>query len=319
MHFSLVGRAGDPPSPAQLAPVRFADVAQSDSILRTVFGLWRRERVVVACALLAFVLAAACAGVAAARGSWSVPPEGRLLDALKFELGVGIYFLTLAALVPLSGMGVRGRKVWVGTTAVIAVYFQLIEAVQAIRGIDPRFTRVGGTADQVAGAIFGLTAVATIILFGILARRFFRDDVLSDHGALRAGIRYGTAAIAFAFGTGIAMSILSTRIVAETGNLMPLHAAGFHGLQAVPLVALLAGSALDAPAQARLTHAAGGGWLLLCFGLLLQALAGDAVTSLSLGTFVAFAGAGTWTVCLVLSGWAYVRARQTGGAIAPIG
>lgn len=283
----------------------------SESPVRMLLALWRRERVVVACAGLAFALAAVCAGVAAARGSWTVPPEGRLLDALKFEVGVGIYFLTLAALLPVAGMSERGRKWWVTSTAVIAVYFLLIETVQAVRGLDPRFTQHGGTVDQVAGGVFGLTALATIALFAILARRFFRNDVLPDHPPLRTGIRYGIAAIAFAFGTGITMSVLTTRIVAETGSLMPLHAAGFHGLQSVPLVAFIgAWSSLDPRSQARLTHAAGAGWLLLCTGLLLQAAAGDHLTTLSPPGLLAATGLALWAASLMTAAAARLRVRE---------
>ena len=98
--------------------VRFSELAVEGSVVRTLAALLRRERVVVGCALLGFALAGVCAGVAGVRGSWSVPPEGRLLDALKFEVGVGIYFLTLAMMLPLARMSERGRRWWVGWTAV---------------------------------------------------------------------------------------------------------------------------------------------------------------------------------------------------------
>src|SRR5690606_9843638 len=103
-------------------------------------------------------------------------------------------------------------------------------------------------------------------------------------------VRYGVAAIAFSFGVGIVMSVTATRFVGG-GSLMPVHAAGFHGLQAVPLVALLAGWAALAPhTQMRLTHAAGIGWLLICAGVLLQAIGGHAPLALSAPLLVAFAG-----------------------------
>lgn len=302
-------RAGGERAPAP--GTKFADLAEGDSVVRTIGALLRRERAIVACALLAFALAAVCAGVAAARGSWSVPPEGRLLDAFKFEVGVGIYFVTLAVLLPLADMSALGRRRWVGWTAAIAVYFVLIETVQAVRGLDPRFTRHGGTIDQVAGTLFGVTAIATIILFAIVARRFFRDDVLSDHRPLRTAIRYGIAAIVFAFGTGIAMSVLSTRIVAGTGSLMPLHAAGFHGLQAVPLIALFAGwSSLSPVVRTRLTHVAGIGWLLMCTGLLLQAMAGQTLTTPSPAGVLAGAGLALWASCLGVAAAAHMRVRR---------
>ncbi len=263
------------------------------------------------CALLAFALAAVVASTAAVRGSWSVPPEGRLLDAFKFETGVGIYFLTVALLVPLSGMPARARRRWVGWSGIVAVYFVLIEAVQALRGLDPRFTAVGSSMDQAAGAVFGVTAPLMIVLFVILARRFFRDDVLVDHPPLRTAIRYGIIATSFAFGSGSAMTARRTRLVEETGNLMPLHAAGFHGLQAVPLVALLAGaSALDNATSMRLTHTAGVAWLMLCAASLLQALSGAplfAATVAAAGVAIAFL---VWASCVGLAGHAFARRRR---------
>ncbi|CAN5688847.1 hypothetical protein BH24ACI5_BH24ACI5_11550 [soil metagenome] len=295
---------------APSAGLRFADVSKAGSVSGTLLALWKRERLVVACGLLAFLLAGVCLGVAVTTGSWHVPPEGRLLDALKFEVGVGIYFLTLALLVPFAGMTGRGRRWWVAWTVGIALYFVMIEAVQAIRGLDPRFTRAGSEADQAAGALFGLTALATIVMFALLVWRFFRRDTIADHPALRLGIRYGVAAIVFAFGSGIAMSLLGTRVVMGTGTLMPIHAAGFHGIQAVPVVALLLGWSRWSPAaQHRLTHAAGLAWLVLCGGLFWQAVAGLPPTALSAPSVFAAAGLGAWMICFVIAMAEYMRGK----------
>lgn len=308
---------GDAAAPATSAGaaaangIRFADVSNAGSITGTLLALWQRERLVVACGLLAFLLAGVCLGAALTTGSWHVPPEGRLLDALKFEVGVGIYFLTLALLVPFAGMTDRGRRRWVAWTVAIALYFVLIETVQAIRGLDPRFTQAGSNVDQAAGALFGMTALATIVMFAILVRRFFRPDTLADYPALRLGIRYGVAAIVFAFGSGIVMTVLGTRVVMGTGTLMPLHAAGFHGIQAVPGVALLLGwSRWPASAKHRLTHAAGLAWLALCGGLFWQALAGLPSAVLSASSALAAAGLGAWMVCFVLALAEYRRGSR---------
>lgn len=159
--------------------------------------------------------------------------------------------------------------------------------------------------------MFGVTALLVIVLFVILARRFFRDAVLVDHPPLRTAIRYGITATAFAFGSGLAMTALRTRFVAETGNLMPLHAAGFHGLQAVPLVALITGaSALDNVTRMRLTHTAGVAWLMLCAALLLQALSGAplfAATPATAGVAIAFL---VWASCVGVAGNAFAHRRR---------
>lgn len=299
-----VGRA--PP-----ATLRFGDVAREPSVIATVLALWKRERLLVGIAGAAFVLAGVCALTAALHGSWHVPPEGKLLDALKFEAGVGIYFLTLALLLPFAGMSARGRRLWLVFTAVNAAYFLGIETVQAVRGLDPRFTAAGGSVDVVAGRLFGVSAFIVVVLFAVLARGYFRRDVLVDHPPLRAAVRYGVAAIAFSFGVGIIMSVLTSRFVGS-GNLMPVHAAGFHGVQAVPLVALLAGWTTLAPhVQMRLTHAAGIGWLLICVGALGQGVGGQATFALTPPLLVALAGGVLWLVSLGVA----VRARRQAPAV----
>jgi hypothetical protein len=284
---------------------------QGSSVLRTLWALWRRETALTGCAALAFALAGVCLLVAAARGSWSVPPEGRLLEAAKFEVGVGIYFLTLALLVPLSGMTARARRRWIRASAVVAVYFVLVETVQAVRGFDPRFTAAGTPLDQAAGAMFGVSALLLTILFMILARRFYRHDVLAEHPPLRSAIRYGIAATLFAFGAGIVMTMLRTRLVAGTGSLMPVHAAGFHGLQALPLVALLAGRSTSGGTRpVPLTHLAGLAWLVLCASLLLQALEGAPLLSMRASTVAAAIALLVWLSCVVVGARAWRRRRD---------
>lgn len=293
--------------------LRFSDVARERSVIAFVLALWKRERLLVGIAGAAFVLAGVCALTAALHGAWHIPPEGKLLDAFKFEVGVGTYFLTLALLLPFAGMSARGRRRWLVWTALNAAYFISIETVQAIRGLDPRFTAAGGSVDVFAGRLFGVSAFIIVVLFAVLVRGYFRRDVLVDHPPLRNAVRYGVAAIAFSFGVGIIMSVLTSRFVGS-GNLMPVHAAGFHGLQAVPLVALLAGWSTLAPhTQMRLTHAAGIGWLLVCVGALWQAIGGHATLTLTTPLLVALAGGVLWLACLGVAAFARMRAPAMAG------
>lgn len=249
------------------------------------------EPALVGLGLLGLALGAACAVAALRNGGWFVPPEGRLMDALRFEVGSGIFYLTLAVLVPLAGFPATARRRWVTALVVMGVYFLGIEAVQAIRGLDPRFTRAGTAIDQAAGALFGITAVLLIVLTAILAVRFFRSDTLADQPELRDAIRYGFAGIALSFGVGVAMIALAGRVVGPQGNLMPVHAAGLHGIQAVPLLALVARArGLPPAARSALVHLAGIGWLLLCAGLLAQSYAGRTPVQVSAWNAIAAAG-----------------------------
>jgi hypothetical protein len=130
-----------------------------------------------------------------------------------------------------------------------------------------------------------------IFLTAILAARFFRSTTMADRPDIRTAIRYGFAGIAFSFGVGVAMSALSGRMVGPAGSLMPVHAAGLHGIQAIPLLAIVARSRGVRPGlRNALVHVAGLAWLLLCAGLLAQAYAGRTPVELSAWNAVAAAG-----------------------------
>ena len=139
----------------------------------------------------------------------------------------------------------------------------------------------------------------------VLTSRFFRDNVLPDHPPLRTALRFGALAANFAFFVGILMSGIGGRLINDTGDLIAIHAAGFHGLQAVPLVALLLGwSRLPQSAAMLWVRVAGTGWLLFCFALLLQALMGLPAAAVGLAFGLGLAGAGAWLIALTYAWWA---------------
>ena len=83
---------------------------------------------------------------------------------------------------------------------------------------------------------------------------------------------------------------------------------GFHGIQAVPAIALLlAWTQWPPPRQLRLTHAAGLAWLALCVSLFWQAMAGMPAPALSAATMLAAAGLGAWVICFGIAIAAYTR------------
>ena len=184
--------------------------------------------------LLGVALGALCMAGAMVGGD-AVPPEGSLTETATFNGSLGIFVLTLALLVPGVEWTRRGRRSWVRLMAGAMVYAYGIETVQAIRGLDPRFSRVAGPVDQALGGVFFLDAVFIMGLFVVLAAKYFR----ASSAPLVVAVRYGSVACFIAFGVGIVMSAINGRQVGDEGNLLVLHAAGFHGLQAVPLVALL--------------------------------------------------------------------------------
>ena len=241
------------------------------------------------------VIAALCLVAVAVRGR-VIAPEGKMLDAATFCFGVGIFTLTVALLLPLAGYSQRARRRWRRAFYVFAVYGLVLEPLQSFRGLDPRFTEEGDGIDVVAGIVFGVTALSNTVLFVLLGMRFFRSDVLRERPALRAGIRYGAIAVTLSFAIGIAMSVNSGRDVGDDGNLLLSHGLGVHGIQTIPVVALLVAAA-GAPLRAtRWLHAAGLGWLIACAAALIQAVVGDSPFESSATTVIIVVGLALWAV-----------------------
>ena len=242
--------------------------------------------------LLGVMLGALCALIGLARG-FDVPPEGNLWETASFNGALGVFLLTQAVLAPEAGFTERGQRRWGMALAIATLYAYGIETVQAFRGLDPRFSAVAGAPDQILGGIFFLDAIFIMVLFLVLAWRFVRAETTP----LRLAVRYAAAACLVAFGVGIWMSIFQGRMVGVEGNLLPIHAAGFHGLQAIPLVALLLvwGGAREGVAK-RWVHIAGIAWGGFCCAVLWQAGAGWGPLEMSpamVATVVFFGG---WAV-----------------------
>jgi hypothetical protein len=274
---------------------------------------WAREPGLFVIGAAGVVLALVCLVGVAVRGRF-IPPEGKMLDAATFSFGVGIFTLTVALLLPLAGYAPTTRRRWRRAYYVFAVYGLVLEPLQAFRGLDPRFTEEGGPIDVVAGIIFGVTALLNTILFVLLGRRFFRADVLPDRPTLRLGIRYGVIAVWLSFAVGIVMSVNNGRHVGDAGNLLLSHALGVHGIQTLPVVALVMTWAAAAPTatswvRAGWVHAAGVGWFAACTAALVQAVLGRAPLEPSVLTLVIVVGLTVWVLS---AGGALIAWHQAG-------
>ena len=185
---------------------------------------------------------------------------------------------------------------------VATLYAYGIETVQAFRGLDPRFSAVAGAPDQILGGVFFLDAVFIMVLFLVLAWHFLRAETTP----LRLAVRYGAAACSVSFGVGIWMSIFQGRMVGGEGNLLPIHAAGFHGLQAIPLVALLlVWSGAPDVVSRRWVHIAGIAWAGFCGAILWQAVTGGGPLGVSPATVATLVFFGGWASAALVA----VRAR----------
>jgi hypothetical protein len=251
--------------------------------VRSAFGLlwsaWTQEAALFWTGVAGLVLGGAGLVVMAVHGPL-IAPEGELSKAVSFNVAVGIYALTIALFVPLARFSPRGLRWWRATQIGMALCAYALENIQIARGLDPRFTQAGGVVDKLMGPVFLFIALGLIAAFLILAVALFRRRESGDEGLVLLGVRYACAAtILPAFASGLWMSFIQSRQVGTAGNILPLHALGFHGLQALPLLALfLCWGHVPAALARRLVHVGGIAYLAACAGLAWQTLVGRAVT-----------------------------------------
>jgi hypothetical protein len=262
--------------------------------------LYSHERPLFWTGMLGLALGSVCVIGMAFHGV-IVEPEGNLYKAASFDVAVGIYLLTLALITKVAAFTPRGLRRWRATLIGLALYGYGVETIQIFRGFDPRFSRVSSPLDQAIGGIFFLSAIGILVCFLVLMLRFFFRSTAGEGGALVLALRYGAAASILGFGVGITISMLGGAHVGDTGNLLPLHAAGFHGLQAVPIVALLlAWAGASEEESRRAVHLAGIAWLAICLAIGWQTWTGRSVLEPSPAMAVA---------CTVLLVWALVVTR----------
>ena len=258
--------------------------------------------------VIGILLGMLCLIAMAARGGVPIPPEGDLLKPATFDIAVGIYLITLALLLPSAGFSDGGRKRWVAWNVGLFAYAFGIENIQIFRGLDPRFSRAAGPIDQILGGVFFLAALGTLVMFVIMTTKFFRRDRADRDSLVLLAIRYGSVAALGAFGAGIWMSLIQGRLTGESGNILPLHALGFHGLQAVPLVALLlVWSAADQRESRQWVHLTGIAWLIACAAVALQTVAGRSIFDVSPAILVTAFVLTVWTAIALYAFWRWAR------------
>ncbi|HYW12527.1 MAG TPA: ABA4-like family protein [Longimicrobium sp.] len=281
-------------------------------------GVFRRERALTFVALLSIALGMGCAAAIGIRGGEAVGAEGHLQKAMSFDVALGIYLLTLVMLMPLARFSPRGATAWRASQVVLVLFALGMENVQIARGIDPRFTKTGSVADQVLGGFFFLAAVGMIVLFAIQAWTILARRMDGADGPLLLALRYAGAATFGAFAAGLWMTLVNGSRVGEA-SILPLHAVGFHGLQALPLVAILLAWAGVAPARARPSiHAAGAAWLAACAGVAWQTAQGRAALEPSLANAIAAGALLAWAVVAALALRTWLRGGAQTSALHPV-
>jgi hypothetical protein len=287
------------------------------SALHMLAAAWSRERGLFAVGVLGVALGATGLATAVFRGRM-IPPEGDLSKAASFDGALGIFLLTLAVFVGLAPFTERGRRVWSVTVMALSLVSYGMENIQISRGIDPRFTHVGSVADQLGGAFFLLIASGVLVTFVILFAKILLNGASRNSAPLMLAIRYGCGATAFGFATGYLMSAVVGSRYGPAGNILPLHALGFHSLQALPLVALFFMWSNVEPAIARRwIHSAGLAWIGACLAVACQMFAGRSPLEPSPATFAAVGLLLVWMVALARGAWAWRSAMRGQTAAVP--
>jgi hypothetical protein len=224
--------------------------------------LFAGERLLVMIGLLGFALAAIIALYIGFKGA-AVLPEGNLESAFSFDAAIGLFILSIAAIMPLSGLSSRKRVMirWLFIQGTL--YSYAAETIQHFRGINPRFSQAGTIADNIFGALFGLESLVIIAATVLLAVPFFRKYRPGARPLLVLGIRYAFFSTMVAFAGGVWMIVLQGRYTGDAGNLIVLHGLGFHALQALPLLGwLLERASTDGRIARRWIHTGSIAWII---------------------------------------------------------
>ena len=253
--------------------------------------LFEGERALVITGIFGFILSAGIAIYMFFRGS-IILPEGNVRDAFSFNVAIGIYILSIAAILPLTKLNTAKRKAVRWLFILTSLYCYTIETVQNFRGISPRFSREGTVVDMAAGILFGVVSLVLVILAVVLAVHFFRLKKSSQRPLLIMGILYAFISVLAANIAGLWMILLQDRLTAGTGNVIVLHGIGFHALQTLILLAwLLERAVIIERFKRRMIHTGSIAWLLMIVMIGIQTALGHTVfelTPLPISAFLFF-------------------------------
>jgi hypothetical protein len=266
--------------------------------------LFEGERELVITGLIGFILSIGIAFFIYFQGH-IILPEGDMKDAFSFNAALGIFVLSIAAILPLARFGDRKKKVVRWFLILASLYSYAIETIQNFRGINPRFTRVGTSIDMVAGMLFGVVSLVLVALAVVLAIQFLRMKSPHERPLLILGIRYAFLSVIVANIAGIWMILLQGRFTGDAGNLIVLHGIGFHALQTLILPAwFLEKTPVKDRFKKRLLHSGSIAWMLMILLIGIQIGLGRSVFELTilpiLGSCLLFIWLGTVIITFVL-------------------
>lgn len=243
--------------------------------------LFEGERWLIFTGVLGFFLAAGIAVYIFFQGS-IILPEGNLGDAFSFNAAIGIFILSIAAILPLARLRDRKRKVIRWLFIISSLYAYAIETIQNFRGFNPRFSREGSVVDMIGGMLFGVFSLILVILAVLLTIQFLRIKFPFERPLLITGIRYAFISILVANIAGIWMILLQDRFTGDMGNIIVLHGIGFHALQTLVIPGwLLEKIQLQDQMKNRLIHYGSIAWMLSIIVIGIQTALGRTVFELT--------------------------------------
>lgn len=274
--------------------------------------LFSGERLLVMVGLLGFALAAIIAVYIGFNGA-AVLPEGNLESAFSFDAALGVYMLSIAAILPLAGIGSRKRATVRWVFIIGTLYSYAVETIQHFRGINPRYSQVGTIVDTLLGGLFGLESLVIIVVTVMVAIPFFRQGLPVARPLLVLGIRYAFVSTMIAFAGGAWMIAIQGRFTGDAGNLIVLHGLGFHAMQTLPILGwLLERASIDGKIARRWIHVGSIAWTVSLVLVLIQTSLGQ--TAFELTTLPVLSG--IMLLVWVVAGAASVRLllKSTGSA-----
>ena len=273
--------------------------------------LFEGERGLVLTGMIGFILSAGIAIYIYFQGPIK-SPEGNLRDAFSFNAAIGMFMLSMAAILPLTRFKAGKRKAVRLSFIIASIYSYTIETVQNFRGISPRFSREGTVVDMVAGMLFGVVSLGLVILAIILTIHFLRMKRPFERPLLLMGIRYAFLSVFAANLAGIWMILLQNRLTGDGGNVIVLHGLGFHSLQTLILLAwFLERAPVRDRVKKRLIHLGCIAWMLSILMIGIQTALGRTVFELTLLPILGSLLLLVWFATLIIAYVFWIKQRKT--------
>lgn len=278
-----------------------------NELMTSAVSIYRREKGLVMLGGLGFVIAG-CAAVFMFFQGAVVLPEGNIENVFSFAAALGIFLLSISAILPFAGFTTRMRKVIRRLFIAAASYSYVIETLQNFRGFNPRFSKAGALVDTLGGALFGVVSLSFVIGGILLAVQFLKMKAPLSRPVLINGIRYALLAVFIANLAGLIMMSLQGRFIGAGGNYIVLHGIGLHSLQTLLLPAwLLEHSSLGSGKQRLLLHTGCIAWLIAILVIAVQTSLGRSMFEISLFPIFALLCLLVWLLTVISALMSRVR------------